>query len=124
MTTETGPQPSEHSPLLPPSSSSPPSTQKIKASKTLIITVLIFILFSIEFGDEIIQPALLRVFESIYCRQYYEVHDPSKIGSDGRGGVKEEYCKNSVIQGQVAMLKGWQLTLDGVGSESFSSFSA
>lgn len=70
-----------------------------------------------------IAPALTRVFESIYCRQYYETHDPSKIGGDGRGGVEEGLCKNSTVQGQVAMLKGWQRTLDAVGSESILSSS-
>jgi hypothetical protein len=107
--------PTEHSPLLAPTSPAAPA-QKKKASVVLIITVLICILFTIEFGDELIQAPQVRIFESIYCRQYYEVHDPRKIGSDGGDGVREEYCKNSVIQGQVAMLRGWQVTLDGLGS--------
>jgi hypothetical protein len=86
------------------------------------MTILVLILFTLEFGDELIQPGQLRTFESIYCRRYYETHDPSKIGSDGGDGVNEKYCKNSVIQGQVAMLKGWQVTLDGLGSEYFALF--
>jgi hypothetical protein len=31
--------------------------------------------------------------------------------------VAEKFCKNSIIQGQVAKLKGWGITLDGIGSE-------
>ena len=38
--------------------------------------------------------------------------------------MAEKWCKISVVQGQVAMLKGWQLTLNGVGSESSLSYIA
>jgi hypothetical protein len=68
-------------------------------------------------GDELIQPAQTRVFESIYCRAYYAEHDPSLIGTDGGDGVAEKYCKGAVVQGEVAMLKGWAVALDGVGSK-------
>ncbi|KAK3045696.1 hypothetical protein LTS18_013625, partial [Coniosporium uncinatum] len=67
-------------------------------------------------GDALITPALTRVMESIYCRDYYRIHKPSLIGSDGSDGVKEEYCKTAEIQGNVAMLKGWQIALESVGS--------
>lgn len=31
--------------------------------------------------------------------------------------MDEKWCKIPVVQGQVAMLKGWQNTLNGIGSE-------
>jgi hypothetical protein len=118
----TGTQASEQTPLLPPRSprsvnteiSSPESK---KSSSLLIITLVLLFVLSLEAGDQMIGPAQTRVFESIYCRQYYEKHDPSAIHGPGRNGVDEELCKISVIQGQVAMLKGWQLTFDGLGSK-------
>lgn len=87
------------------------------ASPLFIITVAILWVLIIEFGDELISPAQTRVFESIYCQLYYKDHDPGLIGSDGRGGVDKKWCKIPVVQGQVAMLKGWQNTLNGIGSE-------
>ena len=46
-----------------------------------------------------------RLFEIVYCRAFYEEHDPSLIGDNGV--VDEKYCKNDFVQSQVAFLKGW-----------------
>lgn len=91
--------------------------QPKKPSPLFITTIAILWVLIIEFGDELINPAQTRVFESIYCQLYYKDHDPSRIGNDGHGGVAEKWCKIPVVQGQVAMLKGWQNTLNGIGSE-------
>jgi hypothetical protein len=107
---------SESLPLLPPTSPSTPQPLKSKPSPTFIITLVVLVIIALESGDELIGPAQTRVFESIYCRRYYEAHDPSLIGSDGGDGVAERFCKNSIIQGEVAMLKGWGITFDGIGS--------
>lgn len=109
--------PSEATPLLQPPTSPSPILRAKKASPFFIVTIAILWVLIIEFGDELINPAQTRVFESIYCQLYYREHDPGLIGSDGRGGVDEKWCKIPVVQGQVAMLKGWQNTLNGIGSE-------
>ncbi|KAF2431969.1 MFS general substrate transporter [Tothia fuscella] len=116
---DTEPRPSEESLLLTRNEYNNTGANK-QASTRFILTLLILIILSLEFGDEVINPALTRVEESIYCRRYYDIHDPSQIGSDGHDGIKEALCKNSVIQGQVAMLKGWQRTLDAIGMLIFS----
>jgi len=77
---------------------------KGRRSEFFIISTLALIIFFLETGDELIQPAQTRVLESIYCRQYYTAHDPSLTFP---AGIPESECKNHVIQGQVAMLKGW-----------------
>jgi hypothetical protein len=110
--------PVEAVPLLPPTSPTTSRSSKSKATPLFIITLVILVILALECGDELIGPAQTRVLESIYCRQYYEAHDPSLIGSDGGDGVAEKFCKNSVIQGEVAMLKGWGITFDGTGSKS------
>lgn len=81
--------------------------------------MIAFILF-IGVGDELIQPAQTRVIESIYCRQYYDKVDPGLIGRDG--SVEERYCKGPKVQGQVASLKAWALSLEGAGSKWIDSF--
>jgi MFS family permease len=108
---------SEQTPLLRPSSPHEPIEEPSKSrpgrrSERFIVSVLILAVLTVGTGDELIQPALTRVFESIYCRSYYAQHDPSLIGSDGGDGVAEEFCKNHVIQGEVAMLRGWLITIE------------
>lgn len=113
--------PDEATPLLPSPTELDPldknDPRSKKASPFFITTIAILWVLIIEFGDELINPAQTRVFESIYCQLYYRDHDPSVIGSDGHGGVAERWCKIPVVQGEVAMLKGWQNTLNGIGSE-------
>lgn len=87
-------------------------------SQTLIIALLQLYLVFLDLGYELIVPAQTRVFETIYCKQYYEKHNTSLIGSDGADGVDEKWCKVSAVQGKVSMLKGWQLTFDSIGSKS------
>jgi hypothetical protein len=114
---ETTPLLSSQSPLNATQPTLPTESTPAKPSPFLITTLVILWVLIIEFGDELVGPAQTRVFESIYCQLYYEKHDSSLIGSDGRGGVAEKWCKIPIVQGQVAMLKGWQITLNGVGSE-------
>lgn len=99
------------------SETQPSHFQRRKPSRTLIIVLILLYLVFLDLGYELIVPAQTRIFEKIYCRLYYEEHDPSLIGSDGKGGVDERWCKVTEVQGEVAMLKGWQLTFDSIGSE-------
>ncbi|TID24103.1 MFS transporter [Venturia nashicola] len=93
-------------------SASSSSVHPRKSANYVIAFIIAFCLF-IGVGDELIQPAQTRVIESIYCRQYYEKVDPGRIGGDG--WVEERFCKGSKVQGQVASLKAWALSLDGAG---------
>ena len=47
-----------------------------------------------------------RIFEIIYCSQYYEQNQPSKIGLNGR--VPEELCKINAVQSRISTLRGGQ----------------
>lgn len=120
---------SEASPLLssPATGIAPPvgagETQPRRPSRTFIVVLLLLYLVFLDLGYELIMPAQTRVLETIICRQYYEQRDPSLIGSDGRDGVDEKWCKVKEVQGDLAMLKGWQLTLDCLGSKSGSPLS-
>ncbi|KAF2434683.1 MFS general substrate transporter [Tothia fuscella] len=117
----------ETTPLLSPSSDETPvSTTRHprneaaeatpgKSSHILVLTLLLLYVIFLDLGYELIVPAQTRIFESIYCKEYYQKHDPSLIGSDGNDGVDEKWCKVSAVQGDVAMLKGWQLTFDCIG---------
>lgn len=114
----------EHSPLLapPPSScnsaASTTEQRRNKWSPKAISYLFLMVIVAVVTAESISLPALTRIYESIYCRQYYAKHDPSLIGRDG---VPEKYCKVSRVQGDVAMLKAWQTFFDATGSSSSTS---
>lgn len=87
-----------------------------RPSQLRILTILLLYVLFLNLGYELILPAQTRVFEAVYCKEYYKKHEPGLIGSDGGDGIDEKWCKVGVIQGEVAMLNGWQITFDSIGS--------
>ena len=55
-------------------------------------------------------PAHTKLFEQIFCQQYFRQHDPSLIPISGL--IPEDQCKNPAIQRQIATLRGWYQTFD------------
>lgn len=45
------------------------------------------------------------LYESIFCSQWYKVHDPSLV--DHKGAVNKEHCRIGPVQMQISTLKGW-----------------
>lgn len=103
--------PDERSPLLPPHSPSAPA--RTRWSPATISYLFLLIIIAGVAADGISAPALTRIYETIYCRQYFAEHDPSLIGRDN---VPEKFCKIPAVQGKVAMLKAWQTFFDAIGS--------
>lgn len=100
-----------------------------QARKTYILLLTSLFVLSLGIGDEIINPAQTRVFEAIYCRRFYEKHDPSVIAPgyhDGwwddesrQGvllGIQERWCKVPEVQGDVATVKLYEQGLSCIGS--------
>lgn len=92
------------------------SSQMSSRAILIIMGVLILI---VQCGDQFTEAPLTRIYESIYCYQYWEQEDPTKIllprsavGPGALGGVEEQWCKVAEVQGKIAMLKGTQLFLD------------
>ncbi len=50
----------------------------------------------------------VRLFEVAICREYYKLHDPSKIGSPPLSYVHERDCKLDSIQTELAYLRAWK----------------
>lgn len=114
---------SETSPMLPHSSDAAESEADIgqpqpkKRSNTSIVFFILLYVALFNIGNEMIATAQTRVFEDIFCQIYYAKNEPEGIGSNERGVIDEKWCKIGPVQSDVAMLKGWQLTLDGIGSK-------
>jgi hypothetical protein len=90
--------------------------------RTILIIMGVMILI-VQCGDQLSEAPFTRIFESIYCYQYWEQEDPTKIliprsavGPGALGGVEEQWCKVAEVQGKVAMLKGTQQFLDCIPS--------
>lgn len=109
---------SEASPLIESvvQQSATPNAPVITFRRRTILLLLLYLVF-LDLGYELIVPAQTRVLERMYCRLYYEDHDSVIYSGDTNGGIDERLCKVGVIQSEVAMLKGWQITLDSIGSE-------
>lgn len=54
----------------------------------------------------------VRVYESILCTDYYLRENPSLVGDDG--SVPEQFCKVDYVQGQIAMIQGWNLFFQSI----------
>ncbi|KAL1617925.1 hypothetical protein SLS56_010765 [Neofusicoccum ribis] len=91
-----------------------------KWSPAAISYLFLLVIIAGVTAENVSLPAFTRIYESIYCRQYYAEHDPSLIGRDGGDGVPEEFCKISQVQGEVAMLRAWQTFFDSVGTISLA----
>ncbi|KAJ5701002.1 hypothetical protein N7493_012048 [Penicillium malachiteum] len=77
------------------------SVQKISFRLKLILFSMIL---AVEIGFSFLEGPQVRIFESIACRQYYSVVDPSQIGANGQ--VPEEMCKGAEVQAELAAVKG------------------
>ena len=62
----------------------------------------------------------VRLFELAICRQYYKLHDPSKIGPPPFSYVDERDCKVSVIQSDLAYFRAWKDIFLMIPGEGYS----
>ena len=53
-----------------------------------------------------------RLYEAIYCLDWYRRNDPSSIGNNGM--VDEQFCKIDPVQADVSLLKGWMGFFDNL----------
>jgi len=84
-----------------------------------VFSLVLLYLVLTDLGYELISPAQTRVFEQIFCKLYYQGHEPRLANSFEDQDVDEKLCKVTPVQKEVAMLKGWQLTFDSIGSKSY-----
>ncbi|KAJ5585592.1 uncharacterized protein N7459_005392 [Penicillium hispanicum] len=86
-----------------------PSASKI--GFRLKVTLFAMIL-AVEVGFAFLEGPMVRILESIACRQYYTQADPSKIGANHQ--VPEELCKVAEVQAELAAVKGYHMFFDGL----------
>lgn len=74
--------------------------------------ILFSMILAVEVGFAFVEGPQVRIFESIACRQYFSVADPSQIGANGQ--VPEEMCKGADVQAELAAVKGYHMFFDGL----------
>ncbi|KAF3387393.1 putative lysophosphatidic acid:oleoyl-CoA acyltransferase [Penicillium rolfsii] len=94
---------------VPATAPGPTSASKITFRLKLILFAMVL---AVEVGFAFLEGPMVRVMESIACRQYYSVADPTKIGANGQ--VPEELCKVAEIQAELAAVKGYHMFFDGL----------
>src|ERR1700761_4379252 len=89
--------------LAAPSSGTRPNHESRPYSKLLL--KIYVIVFCVNLGVQVLQPAQTQIYESIYCSQWYKRHPLAGLPADGT--IPESYCKLAPIQTQISTLKGW-----------------
>lgn len=74
--------------------------------------ILFAMVLAVEIGFSFLDTPMVRILESIACRQYYTAEDPSKIGPNGQ--VPERLCKVGEVQAELAAVKGYHMFFDGL----------
>ena len=74
------------------------------------VVIILAIVFAVDVAAFMVIAPVQRIWESILCRDYYQEHDPSRIGWDGN--VEESLCKIPPIQKPLAKLRGWSSTVE------------
>ncbi|KYG47559.1 hypothetical protein M433DRAFT_33285, partial [Acidomyces richmondensis BFW] len=94
-----------------------------RLSRQTITFLILAVVVIVSFGGQLMESPQIRIKESIICYAYYEDTDRSKIsvgrdviGPGAIGGVAELWCKADAVQGQLAILQGYQEFFDGVPS--------
>lgn len=71
-----------------------------------VLVLVLGIVFATELASSVSKAPLIRVFESIICREYYERANP-KLLFENRN-IDEQQCKNAAVQQELALLRGWR----------------
>ncbi|KAK6508136.1 hypothetical protein TWF506_010238 [Arthrobotrys conoides] len=84
-------------------------------SRRLVILISFVLgMFILESGDQLVKPAMVRIYEDTICRNYYATqhHELFPTGED----VPEEKCKIAPVQTELAFVRGLEPVFDAIPS--------
>lgn len=102
--------PDEETPLL--AHDLPPALAPSKTYQIKVIVLAMSFILLLEIGAYLQIPPSYQLMEDIICRKHYPDHIISQKDEDN-------VCKTALIQGELAMIKGWQASFDCVARESW-----
>ncbi|WQF82994.1 Putative major facilitator superfamily, MFS transporter superfamily [Colletotrichum destructivum] len=97
--------PDEETPLL--AHDLPPTLAPSRAYQVKVIVLAMSFILLLEIGAYLQIPPSYQLMEDIICRKHYPDHIISQKD-------KDNVCKTALIQGELAMIKGWQASFDCV----------
>ncbi|KAK2052489.1 ATP synthase F0 [Colletotrichum caudatum] len=100
-----GTRPGEDEPLL--GHDLPPTVAPTGSHQARVIGMAMTFIIIIEIGLHLQIPASLQLMEEIICREHYS----DLIRSEG---VHDNVCKSALVQGELAMIKGWQASFNSI----------
>ena len=86
-------------------------------SRLKIISPLVgaYILFNVvSFATLLLEVPLVRLWEQSICNRHYQESPPSTFTGHN---VEESLCKIAAVQDELAMVAGWQLSLNALAGE-------
>ncbi|KAJ5550341.1 Major facilitator superfamily domain general substrate transporter [Penicillium sp. DV-2018c] len=89
----------------------PEANSSASAISFRLKVILFSMILAVEVGFAFLEGPMVRIMESIACRQYFAAVDPTKIGADGQ--VPEAMCKIGEVQAELAAVKGYHMFFDG-----------
>ncbi|GJC82700.1 efflux pump ustT [Colletotrichum liriopes] len=98
-----GRRPAEETPLL--AHDLPPTIAPTRAYQIKVIGLAMAFIVIIEIGVYLQIPPSYQLMEEIICRKHYPDHIISQ-------GEDDDVCKGALVQGELAMVKGWQASFD------------
>ncbi|KAF3904137.1 hypothetical protein AA313_de0204041 [Arthrobotrys entomopaga] len=94
------------------------NASRISANSTrkALVTIILFIviLFVFDFADSMFQAPIVRIYEDIICRNYFDIHQP-EMNHSGRQ-IPEEQCKIAPVQKELALIRGMEPVFDAIPS--------
>ncbi|RVD86626.1 uncharacterized protein DFL_004892 [Arthrobotrys flagrans] len=85
-------------------------------SRRGLVILISFVLgmFILEAADQLVKPAMVRIYEDTICRNYYatQQHELFPTGED----VPEEKCKIAPVQTELALIRGLEPVFDAIPS--------
>ncbi|OLN96521.1 hypothetical protein CCHL11_00775 [Colletotrichum chlorophyti] len=97
-------RPSEETPLL--AHDLPLTVAPSKAYQLKVIGLAMAFIVLVEIGAYLQIPPSYQLMEGIICRKHF----PDHVLSNG----EDDVCKSPIVQGELAMIKGWQNSFDCV----------
>ena len=82
-----------------------PAEKKARRFRARVTILIALLIVAVDLPAVMFNTSMVRILESIYCREYYTLHDPSKFGANGK--IEEQLCKIEDVQSQLSSLRGW-----------------
>ncbi|GKT42536.1 efflux pump ustT [Colletotrichum spaethianum] len=102
-------RPEEETPLL--AHDLPQTIAPTRAYQIKVIGLAMTFIILIEIGVYLQVPPSYQLMEEIICRKHYPDHIISQDDDD-------DLCKAALVQGELAMVKGWQASFDCIARKS------